>query len=131
MGNFNWLVRTKVIKRIIKLFIVKIFRWHSIGRGSISHLVFKVLNVANGRSPRFPLPFPQLPTSGLLPGSCLCTECSSPCLLWGWLFLFTQVHWNVISTKTFSLRLLSEVLTLPSASPLHPVAVLFSPRVRI
>lgn len=58
MENFNWLLRTKLIVRIINILIVKIFHWHSIWRGSISDALFKVLNVANGKSPWFLLPLP-------------------------------------------------------------------------
>lgn len=53
MAHFNWLLRTKLIMRIIELLIVAIFPWHHIWRGSISDVLFKVLNVANGKSPGF------------------------------------------------------------------------------
>ena len=55
MEHFKWLLRTKLIMRIIELLSVKIFHCHSIWR-SISDMLFKALNVANSKNPRFLLP---------------------------------------------------------------------------
>lgn len=50
MEYFKWLLRTMLIMRIAELLIVKIFHWHSTWR-NISDMLFKVLNVANSKSP--------------------------------------------------------------------------------
>lgn len=64
----------------------------------------------------------HLQPQGFCPGCFLCLECSSFCSLHGWLFLITEILWNVISTERFSLGVLFKVLTLPTLVPFHHVA---------
>lgn len=121
MTNFNWLLRTKLIIRIIKLLIVAIFPWHNIWRGSISDVLFQVLNVANGRSPRFLLPLPL--TSNL---RALALAVSSDWSVLPWLaFSHSSSPLECHSTEKFSLRVLFKVLTLSFLVRLHHVVLLY------
>lgn len=123
MEHFTWLLRTKLIMRIIELLIVKIFHWHSIWR-SISDMLFKALNVANSKRPRFLLPL--LLTSNLrafvLAVSSAWNSLSSALCMAGFSLLLKSIG----TSERFSLRVLFKVLTLLSCHSSSCCSVLFS-----
>lgn len=117
-------IRTKLMK-IIELLIVKIFHWHSIWRGSISDMPFKVLHVANSKSPRFLLPLPLTSNLGALPWQFPLPGMLFP-LLSAWLALS---HYSSLPECHFHREVFSEslfkVLTLPSSVLFHLVALFY------
>lgn len=105
MANFN-LLRTKLIMKIIGLLIV-VFPWHHIWRGSISDVLFRVLSVANGNSPRFlpPLPLTSNLRAFALAVSCAWNALPSPLCLTGFFSLLKSsgmsFHREVFSEGPF------------------------------